>query len=667
MRFLFFPSTSLQWLRMLGLCLLTLAGPVLAGPVPFASRQAVQIDVMNVPLAKFLFDLFSEQGVPVVVSESLVGSVTARFNASPERILNDLAKQFGFVYYHDGNAVYVTHLSEQASAMLWLEPADLARVIRFVEVLGLRDTRFKFTPSVEDGYLLVAGPPRYVAQIREVVSSVKNSPPSVFGRLQTRIFRLKYASAADSPTGAANGAQSANRTPRAGGQGVASVLARMMGVELLDTYSPSVRVPANVGRRMAGALAAGSAGSAQPDGRPAANELARDSQPADGRGAEYAGPSASRARAGSAVPELPSDGPPTRAAGTQPTPLRPIRPQDTVRREDGAEQNPWQRYADGGTPMVMGEPQLNAVIVRDEARKMPQYEELVALLDVAPQMIEIEATIIDIDSNRLEQLGIDLKLETSNISILGSAAGRGGVLNSDSPPQVSGNGLVAQALLGSVGNSLVARITALSQSGDARIVSRPRIVTMNSVGAVLSNTKEFNVKVAGERQADLFNVSYGLNLQVTPLVVGDSKAPEFRLLVQIEDGNSQVASVDGIPVITRSSLDTQSLIRQGESLLVGGYVVDEVSNGADKVPFLSDLPVIGALFGEKRNSRRRTERLFLITPRLIDRGDAQKAQALLSAPEVSMSNESVLSRDLILSRDLKLPEKKSGPTPERGK
>jgi type III secretion protein C len=208
-------------------------------------------------------------------------------------------------------------------------------------------------------------------------------------------------------------------------------------------------------------------------------------------------------------------------------------------------------------------------------------------------------------------------------------------------------------MLGSAGNSLVARVTALSQTGDARIVSRPRIVTMNNVGAIITNTKEFNIKVAGERQADLFSVSYGLDMQVTPSVVGDSKLPEFRLLVQIQDGNSQVASVDGIPVITRSTLNTQSLIRQGDSLLIGGYVVDEVSSGQDKVPFLSDIPVIGWLFGERRNSRRRTERLFLITPRLVDRDSAAKTAAAIRASE-SISIQDGEGLELKLTRQLVL-------------
>jgi type III secretion protein C len=201
---------------------------------------------------------------------------------------------------------------------------------------------------------------------------------------------------------------------------------------------------------------------------------------------------------------------------------------------------------------------------------MKLYEDLIQELDVAPQMVEIEATIIDIDSNRLEQLGIDLKLETSNVSVLGSAAGRGGQLNFVNPPSVIGSGLVAGTVLGSAGNSLVARIMALSEKGDARIVSRPKVVTMNNVEALISNTKEFNIKVAGERQADLFTVNYGLDMRVTPTVVGDKETREFRLVVNIQDGSSQAASVDAIPVINRSSLSTQSLVRQGDSLLIGG-------------------------------------------------------------------------------------------------
>ncbi|MCP5093102.1 MAG: hypothetical protein GY949_19490, partial [Gammaproteobacteria bacterium] len=78
-----------------------------------------------------------------------------------------------------------------------------------------------------------------------------------------------------------------------------------------------------------------------------------------------------------------------------------------------------------------------------------------------------------------------------------------------------------------------------------------------------------------------------------------------------------------IPVIERSSINTQALIREGQSLLIGGMVRDSATTTVDKVPGLGDVPVLGGLFRTKGRSNARVERMFLITPRIA--GSQQRA------------------------------------------
>ena len=124
------------------------------------------------------------------------------------------------------------------------------------------------------------------------------------------------------------------------------------------------------------------------------------------------------------------------------------------------------------------------------------------------------------------------------------------------------------------------------------------------------------MRVAGREQVDLFNVSAGTTLRVTPHVFRDRDQTRIKLLVNVEDGVITGRQVDQIPIVERSTVNTQALIAEGESLLIGGMVRETQTNSEDKVPGLGDVPVVGNLFKTKASGTTRVERMFLITPRM---------------------------------------------------
>jgi type III secretion protein C len=101
-------------------------------------------------------------------------------------------------------------------------------------------------------------------------------------------------------------------------------------------------------------------------------------------------------------------------------------------------------------------------------------------------------------------------------------------------------------------------------------------------------------------------------------VFQDVDGLRIKLMVSIEDGRISGEKVDQIPVVDRSTINTQAVMLEGESLLIGGMTRDANDSKVDKVPLLGDIPGIGALFRSKADSNTRIERLILITPRLID-------------------------------------------------
>ncbi len=253
---------------------------------------------------------------------------------------------------------------------------------------------------------------------------------------------------------------------------------------------------------------------------------------------------------------------------------------------------------------IEADQRLNAVIVRDSTDRLARYEQLIAALDVEPQSLEIEATIIDVNVDRARELGVNWRWNND---------GREAAFNGSLP--IAGPGGVASVVMGSVGQ-FIARIRALQTDGAARVVSSPQVVTLSNVEAIFDNSSTFFVRVAGREEVDLFNVSAGTSLRVTPHVFRDANQTRIKLLVNVEDGSISGRQVDQIPVVERSTINTQALIAEGESLLIGGMVREVSANSTDKVPGLGDVPVVGNLFKSRESSTTRVERMFLITPRL---------------------------------------------------
>lgn len=256
---------------------------------------------------------------------------------------------------------------------------------------------------------------------------------------------------------------------------------------------------------------------------------------------------------------------------------------------------------------IEADPNLNTVLVRDYADSMPLYQDLIAQLDKEPQLIEIQVTIIDIDRAKLQDLGVDWRFRDQRNAI---AAG-------GSDPGAFNGGLQLNTVLGDSALFL-ARVNALAQNGSAKVVSRPQVLTLSNLEAVLATDQSFFVRVAGREDVDLFNVSVGTSLRVVPYVAGDPADPQIRLRVAIEDGSFVPnVTVDDIPIVDRATLNTQAVIFNGESLLLGGLVRDETTKDVTKVPLLGDVPGVGHLFKRTVDVTSQQERLFLISPRIL--------------------------------------------------
>jgi type III secretion protein C len=175
-----------------------------------------------------------------------------------------------------------------------------------------------------------------------------------------------------------------------------------------------------------------------------------------------------------------------------------------------------------------------------------------------------------------------------------------------------------------------ARLKAMEGNGEARVLATPTVLTLNNVAAVLDLSQTKYMPLVGERVADLADITAGTMLRVIPRIVQDGADVRVRLEVDIEDGNLGDGSANGN--VTRSTISTQAIIDLQQTLMIGGYRAESLSNKKQKVPLLGDVPLFGNLFSTRSSSESHRERLFLITPRLIGSSGQAAAPARAKRP-----------------------------------
>lgn len=586
-------------------------------PTPGATVSApgdLVLSPRDQPISAFLRDLFGRVGRPVVSSANLTGTVNGVFRGSVNKIYADVARAFNLVSYDDGAALYVYQAAEVSVQTLDVGQAAAQRVARQVASQRLVDRR-NFVRIAADGTLVASGTPRFLQQVSQLArgaeaGGVPSGSPLVGGTfappapppptpLEFRVFYLKYARAEDTVS-TAGGREL--RLP-----GLATILQNLV----LD-QRPGGSAPVPGATPTFGAT------------------LVRQSQPRlKGQGLGAVAPN------GAQTPSL----------GLPVPGLYPGQQSGDVLGYGGGES-----AAPLTSDIVRIEPNpyLNAIIVRDVPERMAAYDSLIRALDVEPQVVEVEASIIDINTEKARKLGINWRVSSGGFGFLfGSGNGaadraltpRNGWNRRDDTNRItpSARGGTISTIIGSQGEFL-SRITALETKGVARIVSRPQILTLSNVEAVFDRTRTFYVRVAGREEVDLFNVVAGTMLRVNPHVFRDQDQTRIRMIVNIEDGSiSQDSLVENLPIVERSSVSTQAMVVDGESLLLGGMTTDADTDNVYKIPLLGDIPLLGNLFKMQQKNRSHTERLFLITPRLVSLGGRVGPTTVTTTTQVAPS------------------------------
>jgi type III secretion protein C len=561
------------------ICLVAIAGSAFAGEVPWTDSSYYHF-AQNQSLEDLIRDFTAIQGVDVVINSPLSGTVNGIFEGIPPvEFWDNLSKAYNLSWFYDGSILYVypgSSISTQVIAMTPHEGSSLKAVVGEMDFAS-SSCSLRYMPATK--MMVMSGPPRFLEVVHGLLDSIQtNTIQNFTDETVVQVFPLKYAFAYDVSlsVGAGDGVTI---------EGIATLLQRILsGINSVPQTSQEV-------------VCLGGGGSSQPvEGvlqRKEGSRQPAEEPRADGRGTVKK-PSVA-AKSDGKVDKKPSDGQGNSSAAG----------------------------GDGGNPMrtphitsITYDARLNAVIVRDHRDLMPFYQSLIERFDIPTRTVEIQVAIVDVDVGHSREIGIDVVRFLNGGSEL---TWRPSI--SDAELDNRKINFFAKLNSASLGADIAARLKALEGIHAAKTLSRPSVLTLDNLAAVISRSDETYVSVAGAYAADLFTVSASVALRVIPHIIEVEREDgqterQIKLFVSIEDGAMDVAGA--MPAVSSSQINTQTVLLEGQSLVVGGYYKERHNTARRGVPILQDIPLIGRLFSVNGAESTTVERLFIISPRIIE-------------------------------------------------
>ncbi len=280
----------------------------------------------------------------------------------------------------------------------------------------------------------------------------------------------------------------------------------------------------------------------------------------------------------------------------------------------------------------------NTLIVKDIPRYINQARNLIQALDTPTPQVIIEARIVEANTEFTRELGIawggryvmDAAHGNPTGLVFPNSLGVQGIAGqSTSYPNLNyvvnmpapvglGSGGGIDIVLGSIDDTLALdlQLSAMETTGEGRVVSRPRVTTMDNQSATITQgvSIPYQTRTAGEAAMNFIEAN--LTLNVKPHVTADNNIV-MELSVQRNAPNLSIPTATGNPAIDKKEANTNAMVRDGETIVIGGILVTEQTKSELAVPWLSRIPILGFFFRERKWVNSRKELLIFITPRIL--------------------------------------------------
>lgn len=252
----------------------------------------------------------------------------------------------------------------------------------------------------------------------------------------------------------------------------------------------------------------------------------------------------------------------------------------------------------------------NALVIHATPSRYKELLRLLEQLDRMPGQVALQVVVAEVTLSDTVESGIEWLYDSA----------------SNKPRSAKGNlsPATGNLTLNLIEGDWNINLKMLESKTDLRVLSRPYLLVRDGESANINagdqvpiiNSTTSSTQVPGTVQTDVQYRNTGISLSVTPVINADGLV---SLQISQETSAAKASSNIGIttPTITTRSLSTSVLAGNGQTIVLGGLIIDDLSTADQKVPFFGDIPVLGRLFQQNGESIKRTELMVLITPRII--------------------------------------------------
>ncbi|MCX5634422.1 MAG: hypothetical protein NTW55_01075, partial [Planctomycetota bacterium] len=284
----------------------------------------------------------------------------------------------------------------------------------------------------------------------------------------------------------------------------------------------------------------------------------------------------------------------------------------------------------GGDTMAMHD----AIIIYDYPENIKAASEVLKLIDVRPKQVLVEATILSANLTEGTELGIDWST-LKGVAITGGIGMRGGV-DASNVARSSSGGLTSGGInIGITADGIAAFIKAVETVTDVTIMANPKILAVNKqLGQVYIGKKVGYRDNAQTLQTGLVSagevkfLDTGTKLSFRPYISDDGY---IRMDIHPKD-SSGALNADKVPDETSAELVTNVIVKDGQTIVIGGLFRDKITSSKTQIPLLGDIPFVGAAFRGTTDSTERQEVIVLLTPHIIT--DAEQTEGLARVEDI---------------------------------
>lgn len=273
--------------------------------------------------------------------------------------------------------------------------------------------------------------------------------------------------------------------------------------------------------------------------------------------------------------------------------------------------------SDRGT--ITKDDRTSRVIVKDIQTALDEMRGLLRNLDLPEKQVMIEARIVEATSDFTRDLGVQwgLSYKDGSASVAGINSFDttfGGVVNPAGPGLNGSGGMGASMSFGKLTSNiqLDMRLAASATIGQVKIISTPKVVTLNNKAAKISQGQSIPYQTTSAEGTKTEFIEAALTLEVTPHITADGSVS-----MKIKASNNSPGTGTP-PPINKKEATTELVVANGETTVIGGIYVDSDTETDTGIPFLAEIPLLGWLFKSNSKTKTKTELLIFITPKLIN-------------------------------------------------